>query len=136
MHRVALVGERAVLGALPLGGNFGCAVVSNAAPIKSSDASKEKIMFVRRGPAMKDEKPSFAVQLHFPDETLRLARAENRIAFHALAGAFIAGCLGKQAEPIGGDLQNSSVQILAGQELIPTLKAAMAPRESEAGAPP
>jgi hypothetical protein len=64
------------------------------------------------------------------------SRAENRVAFYALSGAFISGCLGARVEPIGNDLQNSSVQFLAGQALIPTLKGAMSPRESEAGAPP
>lgn len=132
---IALIGERRALGALPLKGDFGCAVVIDSAPYaKLPNVTAEKIMLARRG--AEEEKPSVAASIQFPDETQSFTRAENRVAYNALAGAFISGCLGGRIAPIGGDLQNSSVQILSGQDLIPTLKAAMAPRESEAGAPP
>ncbi len=72
----------------------------------------------------------------FPDEGDTIARSENQIAFHALAGAFIAGCVGAKPEPIGADLADSTLQLPAGQKLIPTLDAAMTPRAFEAGAPP
>jgi hypothetical protein len=135
---IALIGERAAIASLPLKGDFGCAVLVDSPPYVANlpDAGTEKILFVRRGAAIKDEKPSFAAQAYFPDETQSFARAENRIAFYALAGAFVSGCLGKDVAPIGGDLRNSSLKIVSGQALIPTLGAAMAPRETEAGAPP
>ncbi|HWA23821.1 MAG TPA: hypothetical protein VG735_15610 [Caulobacterales bacterium] len=135
---IALIGERAALASLPLKGDFGCAVLVDSPPYAANlpDAGTEKILFVRRGAAIEDEKPSFAAQAYFPDETQSFARAENRIAFYALAGAFVSGCLGKDVAPIGGDLRNSSLKIVSGQVLIPTLGAAMAPRETEAGAPP
>ncbi|MES1202752.1 MAG: hypothetical protein ABUS57_15050, partial [Pseudomonadota bacterium] len=135
---IALIGERAALASLPLNGDFACAVVVDSPPyaVNFADAGKEKILFVRRGAAIKQEKPSFAAQAYFPDETQSFARPENRVAFYALAGAFVSGCLANEAVPIGGDLRNSSLKIVSGHALIPTLAAAMAPRETEAGAPP
>jgi hypothetical protein len=135
---IALIGERTALNALPLAGNFGCAALVDAPPYpeKLPAATGERILLARLGIKPGDEKPSYPAQVYFPDETQPFARPENRVAYYALTSAFIAPCIGADAAPIGGDLQGSSLEILAGQTLFPTLKAAMAPRESEAGAPP
>ncbi len=42
--------------------------------------------------------------LLYPDEGHGFARPENNLSFNAVAEAFLARCLGGQAEPFGGDL--------------------------------
>ncbi len=64
------------------------------------------------------ERGATIVYLHFPDEGHGLARAENRLAFHAVAEGFLAQCLGGRAEPVGRALENSSVEILYGGEFV------------------
>ena len=52
----------------------------------------------------------------FPDEGHGLARPENNLAFIAIAEAFLARHLGGRAEPVSGELAESSAQITVGAE--------------------
>ncbi len=52
--------------------------------------------------------------LVYPDEGHGLARAENRMAFFAVAESFLADHLDGRAQPIGTDLDGSSVEIPVG----------------------
>ena len=61
----------------------------------------------------------------YPDEGHGFARPENRIAFNAVAEAFLAHCLGGRCEPIGEDLRGSSLMVPAGAEVLPGLAAAL-----------
>jgi len=54
----------------------------------------------------------------FPDEGHGFAKPTNRIAFNAITENFLATVLGGRAEPIGGEVEASSAQILAGAELL------------------
>ena len=57
----------------------------------------------------------------YPDEGHGFARPENRISFFAVAEAFLVSVLEGRYEPIGDDLQGSSLQILNGKKDIPGL---------------
>nr|BAL58169.1 aminopeptidase [uncultured Acetothermia bacterium] len=57
----------------------------------------------------------------FPDEGHGFARPENRIAFFAVAEAFLARHLGGRCEPIGEDFVGSSITIPVGAEELPTV---------------
>jgi hypothetical protein len=48
-------------------------------------------------------------------------RPENRVAFAAVAEAFLAKHLGGRSQPIGDDLAGSTIRIETGVELIPGL---------------
>ena len=54
----------------------------------------------------------------FPDEGHGFAKPTNNIAFNAIAENFLATVLGGRAEPMGGEVEASSAQILAGAELL------------------
>ena len=56
--------------------------------------------------------------LLFPDEGHGFRKPQNNIAFYAVTEQFLSQCLGGQAEPISGALQNSSIVFLEGQDLI------------------
>jgi hypothetical protein len=58
----------------------------------------------------------------FPDEGYGFVRQENRIAFSAVAEAFLAKHLGGQAGPIGDSFSGSSIKFEVGRELIPGLE--------------
>ena len=62
----------------------------------------------------------------YPDEGHGFARPQNNLSFSAVAEAFLAKCLGGRCEPIGGDLDGSSLQVLAGADEVPGLSAAIA----------
>ncbi len=79
--------------------------------------------------------------LLFPDEGHGLSRADNRLAFHALAEAFLAEHLGGRTEPFGWEFENSTIQVPAGAELVPGLAEMLeycrpSPPDSSAQAPP
>jgi dipeptidyl aminopeptidase/acylaminoacyl peptidase len=57
----------------------------------------------------------------FPDEGHGFVRQENRVAFSAVAEAFLAKHLDGQAEPIGDALAGSTIKFEVGRELIPGL---------------
>lgn len=61
----------------------------------------------------------------FPDEGHGFARPENRMAFNAVAEIFLAQCLGGPYEPIGKDLEGSSLAVQAGKEHVHTLAEAL-----------
>lgn len=63
------------------------------------------------------------VFLRYPDEGHGLVRQENRLAFHAVAEAFLARCLGGRCEAFGRDLEHAGMQIETGAELIGGLAA-------------
>jgi dipeptidyl aminopeptidase/acylaminoacyl peptidase len=52
----------------------------------------------------------------FPDEGHGFAKPTNNIAFNAVAENFLATCLGGRAEPITGELEASTAQIVTGAE--------------------
>jgi dipeptidyl aminopeptidase/acylaminoacyl peptidase len=62
----------------------------------------------------------------YPDEGHGFARPENNLSFHAIAEAFLAKCLGGCHEPMGGDLQGSSLQVRVGAEEVTGLREVLA----------
>jgi dipeptidyl aminopeptidase/acylaminoacyl peptidase len=54
----------------------------------------------------------------FPDEGHGFAKPTNNIAFNAITENFLATVLGGRAEPIAGEVESSSAQVLAGAELL------------------
>lgn len=69
----------------------------------------------------------------FPDEGHGFARPENNIAFYAVSEDFLARCLGGRAEPYGAALNPSTLQVKAGEDVVPGLKAALAARPAAPG---
>jgi len=68
----------------------------------------------------------------YPDEGHGFARPENSLSFNAIAEAFLAKCLGGRYEPVGSDLEGSSLTVPAGEQEVPGLAGALAARpESE-----
>ena len=59
--------------------------------------------------------------LLYPDEGHGFARPQNNTSYHAVSEAFLSQCLGGRYEPIGNDLQGSSMQIVTGAEHVPGL---------------
>ena len=64
----------------------------------------------------------------FPDEGHGFARPQNNMAFNAATEEFLATCLGGRAEPVGTDLEGSSITVPVGAELLPGLQAALSAR--------
>ncbi len=67
----------------------------------------------------------------FPDEGHGFARPENRLAFFGVAEGFLATCLGGRAEPLGDDLDGSSLTVPVGADYIDGLSEAMANFEAQ-----
>jgi dipeptidyl aminopeptidase/acylaminoacyl peptidase len=63
--------------------------------------------------------------LLFADEGHGFARPENRMAFYAVAEAFLAKCLGGKVQPIGADFMGSSISVVEGREFVPGLSEAL-----------
>lgn len=59
--------------------------------------------------------------LTFPDEGHGFVRPENRLAFTAVAEAFLAKHIGGQYQPVGNDFAGSTIKIETGGELVPGL---------------
>lgn len=57
----------------------------------------------------------------YPDEGHGFQKPENNLSFHAVAESFLAQCLGGRRQPIGDDLQGSSLKIMAGADSVPGL---------------
>lgn len=57
----------------------------------------------------------------FPDEGHGFARPENNLAFYAVTEAFLSQHIGGRYQPIDDELEDSSIQIPAGAELVPGL---------------
>ena len=70
--------------------------------------------------AMTDQKIPVTYAL-FPDEGHGFGRPQNRMAFMAIAEAFLARCLGGRYEPIGDDFEGSSVTVITGKTEVPGL---------------
>ena len=71
--------------------------------------------------------------LLYPDEGHGFARPENTISFFAVTEAFLSTYLGTRFEPLGDDLEGSSMQVLEGADQVPGL-APEAESETESGA--
>lgn len=65
----------------------------------------------------------------FPDEGHGFHRPENSKAFNAVTEHFLAAHLGGRAEPIGGDLSGSSLEVPVGADGVPGLAEALAEHE-------
>ncbi len=63
--------------------------------------------------------------LLYPDEGHGFARPENMVSFFAVTEAFLAPILGTRFEPLGDDLEGSSLQALEGADLVEGLTEAM-----------
>lgn len=61
----------------------------------------------------------------YPDEGHGFARPQNRMSFNAVAEVFLSRCLGGAYEPIGKDLDGSSIQVPVGAGGIPGLEEAL-----------
>lgn len=61
----------------------------------------------------------------YPDEGHGFARAENNTSFNAVAEAFLAEHLGGRYEPIGDDLEGSSITVPVGAGQVPGLSDAL-----------
>ena len=67
----------------------------------------------------------------FPDEGHGFARPENSTAFNAVAEGFLSQCLGGRAQPIGDDLDGSSIRVPHGADGVPGLAAALKSHRGE-----
>ena len=61
----------------------------------------------------------------YPEEGHGFAEPANRIAFYAIAEAFLASHLGGRVEPIGKDFQGANFEVPEGCDVIPGLAAAL-----------
>jgi dipeptidyl aminopeptidase/acylaminoacyl peptidase len=61
----------------------------------------------------------------FPDEGHGFARPANRLAFNAVAEAFLGECLGGRVQPVGGDFDGSTVEVEAGADYVSGIAAAI-----------
>ncbi|KPF70115.1 peptidase S9 [beta proteobacterium AAP99] len=61
----------------------------------------------------------------YPDEGHGFARPQNNTSFNAVTEVFLGRCLGGRVEPIGGDLEGSSITIPVGAEVLPGVKDAL-----------
>ena len=57
----------------------------------------------------------------YPDEGHGFARPENSLSFFAVSEAFLSKHLGGRHEPVGNDLEGSSISVLNGAEQVPGL---------------
>ncbi len=72
----------------------------------------------------------------YSDEGHGFARPENNLSFAAVMEAFLAECLGGRFQPVGDDLQGSSITVPTGAEFVPGLTEALADAGiSQASAP-
>ena len=62
----------------------------------------------------------------YPDEGHGFARPPNSTSFNAVTEAFLSECLGGAYQPIGDDLEGSSITIPVGAEHVPGLPEALA----------
>ena len=72
----------------------------------------------------------------FPDEGHGFARPENRLAFSAVAEAFLAEQVGGRYQRIGDDFRGSSITAPAGAEYVPELSGHLPPPPKPGGEPP
>jgi dipeptidyl aminopeptidase/acylaminoacyl peptidase len=63
--------------------------------------------------------------LVYRDEGHGFANPTNRISFQATAETFLQNCLGGRAEPIGRDFEGAQIEVRAGADATPGLRAAL-----------
>lgn len=61
----------------------------------------------------------------YPDEGHGFARPENNKSFNAVTEGFLAACLGGRQQPIGGDLEGSSIEVPEGADIVSGLREAL-----------
>ena len=101
-------------------------------PLNFVDQIESPLMIVRGGQDqhLSEEEPDEIIRamrqnnvpvtyLVYPDEGHGLARPANQLAFFAVAEAFLAEHLGGRYEPIGDDLDHSSIRIPVGGSELP-----------------
>ncbi len=64
------------------------------------------------------EKSIPVTYLLYPNEGHGFARPENKASFYAVAEQFLGKCFNKSSEPVGTDLEGSSIQILHGADIL------------------
>lgn len=69
----------------------------------------------------------------YPDEGHGFQRPQNRTSFNAVVEAFLAQHLGGRFEPIGDDLEGSTMRVPAGVEFVPGLKEALPASNGKSG---
>ncbi|MDF3047590.1 MAG: peptidase [Candidatus Midichloriaceae bacterium] len=105
----------------------GKAILAKKSPLTYCDQIKKPLLIAQgaNDPRVKQaesdqitnkmvEKSIPVTYLVYPNEGHGFARPENRASFYAIAEQFLAKCFGKDAEPIGSDLDNASVQVVHG----------------------
>lgn len=65
----------------------------------------------------------------FPDEGHGFSRPENKLAFYSVMESFLGKVFGKEAEPIDGSFEGSSIQVPNGSAYVPQLDKALAAHE-------
>ncbi|KZK77110.1 Prolyl tripeptidyl peptidase precursor [Pseudovibrio sp. Ad46] len=109
----------------------GCAFLKERSPLTHVGKIEKPLLIVQGGKDVRVKPPESeqivsAMQDHgipvtyglFPDEGHGIQKMHNRRAYHAMVELFLAKHLGGQQEAIGTDLEGSSLQILAGRDLI------------------
>ena len=112
----------------------GRAFLSDRSPINHLDRAVRPILIaqgmrdVRVVPAESEQMVAALKQravpvtyITFADEGHGFVRPENRLAFNAVAEAFLAKHLGGQYQPVGNDFAGSSLKVETGGELVPGL---------------
>ncbi len=61
----------------------------------------------------------------YPDEGHGFAKPENHTSFNAVAEGFLGQCLGGRVQPIGDDLEGSSITVPEGADIVPGLREAL-----------
>lgn len=67
----------------------------------------------------------------YPDEGHGFARPENRLSFNAVAEAFLSAYLGGRYEPIGDDLEGSSITVPVGAKQVPGVEQGLSGHTSD-----
>lgn len=70
--------------------------------------------------------------VNYPDEGHGFVRPPNRLSFYAISEGFLSQCLGGRQEPVGDDLNGSSLEVLEGVEHVPGLSDALTQRRTTA----
>lgn len=69
------------------------------------------------------ERRQSVMYINFPDEGAQLTRAEDRLAFYAIAEDFLGRCLGGRVEPVGAAFEGANLEALEGASEAPGLSA-------------
>jgi dienelactone hydrolase len=112
----------------------GLADLTRRSPVFAADKVKKPLLIAQgvNDPRVRQtESDQFVGQLRarnvpviyavFADEGHGFRRADNRLAFAAIAEAFLAKHLGGRAEPIGDDFKGANFKVVAGADQLPGL---------------